>query len=461
MNTLLWFQRDLRLTANPALDWALQQDMPVIAIYIHSPEEDEPWAAGAASRWWLHHSLEKLHSDLQKLNIELQFFHDNSQTLLPRLTDFYAVQSVTWTNRHEPQRMTYEKSIEDKLLQKGVTVRRFKDELLNDPDRFLTKTSKTPYRVFTPFYKRLRGELNPAYIEWPQQVDTQPLKVSIPFHEDACSLQQLGLVDKHQWHKKFHQYWTPGEASALDKLHKFIDNELRSYPVQRDYPAYDGTSGLSPHMHFGEISPGQILSALLPIIEYGSDSLRRSAEVFLRQLIWREFARYILFHFPETAQEPMNKRFSKAFWRTNPEGLQRWQRGQTGIAIIDAGMKQLWETGTMHNRVRMLVASLLTKNMGIHWQDGAQWFWQTLVDADLANNSMGWQWVAGCGVDAAPYFRIFNPDIQAKRFDANHQYRQQWTDANTTDPRKDTTINLAVTRQYALDHYNDVIRGKR
>lgn len=458
MATLLWFQRDLRLHDNPALNWALQQGKPLIAIYVHSPEEDTPWAPGAASRWWLHHSLKKLSDDLLQTGITLQFFKANSIDIIPQLVNDYDVDSVAWTDRHEPQRINIESVLEKQLLTQGKIVKRFKDELLTYPNEFLTLTKNTPYKVFTPFYKKIRKQLRL----------TETMNTKIPttsehgflpsLHAKAVSLQQLELVDDHPWQQKLHQYWSPGEKEGLQKLDFFVTETLNRYSTQRDYPAVNGTSSLSPHLHFGEISPRQIVNTLAPLIEFHGGNIANEAEIFLRQLIWREFARYILWHFPETSTEPMNKKYKKSFWKSNKTSLKKWQQGNTGIPIIDASMKQLWETGFMHNRMRMLVASLLTKNMGINWQDGARWFWDTLVDADLANNTMGWQWVAGCGVDAAPYFRIFNPNTQAQKFDKKNIYVNRWLTPTTLLHTSKAIVDLSDSRKNALDRYNRMIR---
>ena len=273
------------------------------------------------------------------------------------------------------------------------------------------------------------------------------------------NLQQLELVDNHVWHEKLHNHCSPGEQSATDKLDKFIDEALICYRTQRDIPAIDATSALSAHLHFGEISTQQIVTALVPLIEIQGAEIGEAAEAFLRQLIWREFARYTLWHFPQTSTDSMNPKFTTSFWKSDIKNLRKWQRGETGIPIIDAGMKQLWETGTMHNRVRMLVASLLTKNMGIAWQEGARWFWDTLVDADLANNSMGWQWVAGCGVDAAPYFRIFNPNTQAQKFDKQGTYVHRWIKGTPGQMQKKPIVDLSISRARALDRYKHTVKN--
>ena len=459
-HTLLWFQRDLRIEDNPALAWAVKRGNPVIAVYAHSPDEDAPWQPGAASRWWLHQSLQRLSKDLSHYGIELRLFSANSVEKIPRLAEACSADAVVWTNRHEPRRIELESTIDRILHERGITVRRFRDELLGVPDRYLTATKHTPYKVFTPFSQRLRRELDlsqPCHEDIPPRWKSQPASCLLA---DALKLDQLNLLDDHPWHQKLHEHWSPGEQDAMRRLEHFVEQVLEDYPVQRDFPAEAGTSTLSPHLAFGEISPWRIVNALAPLIEFGEVAAADAAESFLRQLIWREFARYILWHFPETATEPMDKRFTPAFWKMNDARLRDWQRGNTGIAIIDAGMHQLWETGWMHNRVRMLVASLLTKNLGIPWQAGARWFWDTLVDADLANNSMGWQWVAGCGVDAAPYFRIFNPETQARRFDPDRRYVQQWPAPDRTPRPPEPVIDLAVSRDDALERYNRFVRGR-
>lgn len=459
MHTLLWFQRDLRIQQNPALNWCLQQANPVIAVYIHSPEEDAPWHNGAATNWWLYQSLKKLADDLLQLNIQLHFYKANSVDKIPQLIRDCDIDTVVWTDRYEPKRIECENLIETLLSSNNIHVKRFKDGLLKTPSTFLTASTNTPYKVFTPFYKKLRAELTYSYPDKNNTTLKKPSTNNFPAPISHSSLDDLELLDEHTWHNKLSNYWIPGEDTALKKLERFVDEQLNDYKTQRDIPSIDGTSSLSPHLQFGEISPEQILTTLAPLIEFHGDNMSDAAETFLRQLIWREFARYILWHFPHTCSQPMNIKYKTSFWKKNNANLKKWQRGQTGIAIVDAGMKQLWETGWMHNRVRMLVASLLTKNMGIPWQDGARWFWDTLIDADLANNSMGWQWVAGCGVDAAPYFRIFNPDTQAKRFDKDNAYINRWSSQHSIENENQPVIDLASSRADALSRYQQHIRN--
>ncbi|MCW9015025.1 MAG: DNA photolyase family protein [Gammaproteobacteria bacterium] len=457
MKTLLWFQRDLRTQDNPCLQWALQKGQPVIAVYIYSPDEDAPWSEGSASRWWLHHSLQKLSAQLAEFNIKLHFFKANSRDVLNGLFKTGEFSDIAWGNRIEPYRRKYETQIEKLAQDNGIQVKRFNHDLLKTPANFLTASQQTPYKVFTPFYKKLRYELDLNSVTNLQHRQCSPCSHfdSSPL-QNSCALQELSLLDKHAWHEKLHRYWNPGETSALNQLDHFIETALNQYTEQRDFPALDGTSNLSPHLHFGEISPAQIVQQIMPLILDSSNKNYTEAESFLRQLIWREFARYILWHFPQTIDQPMNRKFNAGFWHADNALLKTWQQGKTGIKIVDAGMKQLWETGSMHNRVRMLAASLLTKNMGASWQQGARWFWDTLVDADLANNSMGWQWVAGCGVDAAPYFRIFNPETQASKFDKQNSYTDKWLkEKNTVN---EPIIDISSSRKQALERYNTYIR---
>ena len=458
MTTIVWFQRDLRVSCNPALNLALQGDAPIVAVYVHSPQEDSPWQPGAASRWWLHHSLQALAKELERLGIRLQFFKANSLDLIPRIAADCDASSVLWTERHEPFRRDCESVLETELKSHGIEVVRFRDELLTNPDQFLTTGKSSPYRVFTPFYKRLRKQLQ---FETLLTSERRASKQKPAPHSEALTLHQLGLLDPFPWHEKLHRHWVPGEQSALLRLHDFVENHLGNYPEERDFPSSAGTSSLSPHLHFGEISPRQILNALQPHIQLNINGFSKAAESWLRQLIWREFSRYILRHFPATPAQPMDRRFEPHFWENDELSLGKWQRGETGIPIVDAGMRQLWETGWMHNRVRMLTASLLTKNLGIEWQAGARWFWETLVDADLANNTMGWQWVAGCGVDAAPYFRLFNPLVQAKRFDPDQVYSRRWIPTIEDETYPEPIIDLAASRNLAMERYKHKIQYRR
>ncbi|MGD8484421.1 MAG: deoxyribodipyrimidine photo-lyase [Thioalkalispiraceae bacterium] len=445
----MWFRRDLRLQDNPALSYALEQGSPVIAVFIYSPDEESPWQPGAASRWWLHHSLESLVTSLKKMGLTLHFFSGDSKSIITQVIKQTQATSITWNNLYEPQSIKRDEHLTSYL--KNIEIKRFDSGLFFTPGSLLNKQQQ-PYRVFTPFWKNARQRLE---LQATEIVPYKKYKASHSFNEplkNECKLEALELLDKHPWHEKLQPYWLPGEPAAHVRLETFLDEIIGQYKVQRDFPAIDGTSKLSAHLHFGEITPGQIYYQLLqkdfPV------SAQSSLECFLSELGWREFAYHVLWHFPHTSTQAMNGKFKK-YWPNKPDKklLTAWQQGNTGIAIVDAGMKQLWETGWMHNRVRMIVASLLTKNMGIHWMHGARWFWDTLVDADLASNSLGWQWVAGCGVDAAPYYRIFNPDTQAKRFDAKLDYVNHWCPEYSQSLIRQPVVDLSTSREKALKRY--------
>lgn len=477
MSTIIWFQRDLRIQCNPALHTAIQHatnnQQALIAIYIHSPDEDKPWSNGSASKWWLHYSLIALKAQLKKLAIELQLYSGNSTELLPQLAKLYRAKTVIWSERYEPQRRDCEDKIDSELTRLGIPAKRIKNPLQPNPEQFLTRSQQTPYRVFTPFSKRLRQQLEQK-LQTCHDLDIgqTALRIgnlpSIP--QDAneqlllkkpalkqLSVEQLQLLSPYPWHQKLHQYWIPGENQAQHQLHNFLNNHLNRYSQARDIPGLDATSRLSPHLHYGEISTVQLLEALFKELNFNPNCNLEAAEHFVRQIVWREFAQYILYHYPHTSDMSMDCRFRDSFWQQHPKQLRQWQRGKTGIPIIDAGMRQLWETGWMHNRVRMLCASLLTKNLGISWMEGARWFWDTLVDADLANNSLGWQWVAGCGVDAAPYFRIFNPILQQQRFDQQLLYLNRWLQKplmkGNIEPTGSYIVDLKQSREQALQRY--------
>mgnify|MGYP002713141694 CR=1 FL=1 len=420
---LVWFRRDLRLDDNPALNAALEQCQQVIPVYIHAPEEEAPWTPGAASRWWLHHSLHALRESLQKAGSDLLILRGPSQERLLQLARQSAASHLFWNRCYEPVTIERDRRIKQHLSGEGIICRSFNANLLSEPGSILTGQG-TPYRVFTAYWKSARHRLPElsAPVPGPKRLETPP--VSPPgLHPD-----KLELLPAIPWYRGFSAVWEPGESGAWQAWSRFINDGLEGYDSQRDFPGIEGTSRLSPHLHFGEISPRRMLWDIRHRMDR-EPAYSRHHECYLGQIGWREFAHYTLFHFPHSADHSLDSRFDDAAWTMNESTtgqLQRWQRGETGIPIVDAGMRQLWQTGWMHNRVRMIVASFLTKNLGIHWREGARWFWDTLLDADLANNSLGWQWTAGCGVDAAPYFRVFNPARQAERFDNASRYIHHW-----------------------------------
>ena len=413
------FRRDLRLADNPALSAACTKHAQVLPVFIHEPDEGE-WASGSASRWWLHHSLAALDAQLRANQAALHIRRGDTAEILRELIQNSGASAVYWNRRYEPASIARDTQLKSVLRNLRVEAHSLNAALWVEPWQIAT-LQNDPYKVFTPFWRKLRPQLQP----------TQPL--SKPAMRDwrelpgGISLQALRLLPSIRWDKGLAETWRPGEAGAREMLDIFGDDAIQCYGQSRDLPARHGTSRLSPHLHFGEISPRQIYFELHRRMQCIEAKRRPDIEPYLRQLGWREFAHHLLFHFPQTPAENFNPRFAEFMWApSDPDQLARWQHGRTGIPLVDAGMRELWHTGWMHNRVRMIVASFLTKNLRQHWLHGARWFWDTLVDADLANNTLGWQWVAGCGADAAPYFRVFNPVTQAKRFDPDGIYLRRW-----------------------------------
>jgi deoxyribodipyrimidine photo-lyase len=420
---LLWFRRDLRLADNPALQAIICEGHTPIPVYIHD-EPDADWQLGEASAWWLHHSLVSLKQSLQARGSDLLVFQGDPEIILSKLLKQTGASRLAWNRCYEPAYVTRDEHIKRALGDQGCNVSSHNAALLREPWANL-KNDGTPYRVFTPFWKKLHGigpgrEVMPASGILPA---FDPGKLAGPL-----SIDSLELLPATNWDRQFYALWQPGEDGAWNALENFRDNSLPDYPVDRDIPGSPGTSRLSPHLHFGEISPVQIWQTLSEwAATTASSGAITATESYLREIAWREFNYHLLYHFPSSPLEPMDKRFDKLPWKKKyTHDLEKWQRGQTGIPLVDAGMRELWATGYMHNRVRMIVASFLVKNLQIHWLEGARWFWDTLVDADLANNTMGWQWTAGCGTDAAPYYRIFNPVLQGTRFDKKGTYVRRW-----------------------------------
>jgi len=420
---IVWFRQDLRLADNPALANALAQHKRIIPVYIHAPAESHNWAHGAASNWWLHHSLLSLDTSLRQLGSRLVMLRgDNSHALLNKLIDETGATQIYWNRLYEPAHIERDKNIKQDLRERGLEVSSFNSSLLNEPWQ-MTKADGTPYHVFTPYWKAcVKAGLPTGEHECPDALPTVDKKIK------SVKLEALELLPRIHWDAAFAKAWQPGERGAHAQLENFLTDAAADYKIGRDHPDTDGTSMLSPHLHFGEISPRQIVDETSRYTsEHTRAGLVANTEVFIREIGWREFACHLLYHYPQTVDKPLHTRFEKFRWEKNyHRNLRAWQQGRTGIPFVDAGMRQLWHTGWMHNRVRMIVASLLTKNMLIPWQEGSKWFWDTLVDADLASNTLGWQWVAGCGADAAPYFRIFNPVTQSQKFDPGGIYIRRW-----------------------------------
>jgi len=417
--TLVWFRHDLRVADNPALEAAVQRGGPVIPVYIWAPEEEHAWPPGAASRWWLHQSLTSLATQLQKHDSRLVIRRGNSLSTLQSLIQETAAQAVLWNRRYDPPIVERDTTIKSTLRTDGLHVESFNAGLLFEPHA-IRHTAGKPFQVFTPFWKTCMSLAEPtAPLKAPTRL---PVPEQWPDSEPLVNLQLEPMID---WAGGIRSAWCPGEDGAQRELQRFLDTAVTGYSEHRDRPDEIQTSRLSPYLHFGEISPRQVWHAVRKYVTKHS-VMQPSAEAYLRQLGWREFAHHLLFHFPHTVEQPLRPEFSAFPWRDNSADLKAWQRGQTGYPLVDAGMRELWATGWMHNRVRMVAASFLVKHLLLPWQAGDRWFWDTLVDADLANNTLGWQWVAGCGAGAAPYFRIFNPVMQGEKFDSHGDYVRRW-----------------------------------
>ncbi|TDK23443.1 deoxyribodipyrimidine photo-lyase [Luteimonas aestuarii] len=417
-NALVWFRSDLRLADNPALQAALAAGQVPVCVYIHAPKEAGEWRPGAASDAWRHRSLQALDADLRSRGSRLRIFRGPSLAILQTLVDGFEAEAVYWNRRYEPASERRDAEVKKALRGQGLQVESFNGALLFEPWQLATRQGD-PYRVFTPFWRSALADwrehaLHDAPKDWPV----------VDGGMEGVELDALALAPSPRWDSGFWEAWTPGEAGAREALEVFIDGALRGYRTDRDRPDRVGTSRLSPHLHFGEIAPWRIVAALEAERTAGTAT---DIDGYVRELGWREFAHHLLHHFPKTVDTNLNPKFDGFPWaRRNGRMLEAWQRGMTGVPIVDAGLRELWHTGWMHNRVRMIAASYLCKHMRQHWLEGARWFWDTLVDADLANNTLGWQWVAGTGADAAPYFRVFNPATQARKFDPDGRYIARW-----------------------------------
>lgn len=430
MKTIVWFRRDLRLSDNPALYHAASAGK-VIPVFIHDPGADGPYPPGGASRWWLHHSLASLQRDICARNNNLIIRHGDTAETIIELCCQSGADKVYWNDCYEPTALALANRVTTALNAHGIEQKNFNGQLFYKPGTVLNKSAK-PYRVFGAFWKAClqRGI--------PLEILTEPASMSTTDHRlESLSLEKLALLPSNPWHNKLKTSWNVGEAHAHEQLDAFCEDSIQTYTISRDYPAESATARLSPHLHFGEISVRQIAVRLEACVATNTEpGILKTGEHFLRQLGWREFAHHLLVHFPDTVREPFDLKYKAFPYINDQDALTAWKQGKTGFPIIDAGMRELWQTGSMHNRVRMIVASLLTKHAQIHWLDGARWFWDTLVDADLANNTMNWQWVAGCGVDAAPYFRIFNPIRQSEKFDPKGRYLRKWLPELSRLPHK-------------------------
>jgi len=418
--SLVWFRQDLRVADNPALWAAVERGGPVIPVFIWAPEEAGRWPPGAASRGWLHASLTALGAELEKRGSRLIFRRGPTGEALDDLLAESGATTVFFNRRFEPRAMARDQSLKSQLEARGIGVVSFDGNLLFEPGSIRNGTGK-PYRVFTAFWracllrsiappgKNVPGKLR-APGKWPRSLELSAFKLE-PWANWAA-----GLGER----------WQPGERGAKEQMQRFVQAALQDYPAGRDRPGEVGTSRLSPHLHFGEISPAELWRTVQHLENDGTDELPGIYDAFLRQLGWREFGYHLLYHFPESAEQCLRPEFAAFPWLRDAKALRAWQQGKTGYPLVDAGMRELWQTGWMHNRVRMVTASFLVKHLLLDWRQGAAWFWERLLDADLANNSLGWQWVAGCGADAVPFFRIFNPVLQGEKYDPAGAYVRRW-----------------------------------
>ncbi|MBP2296970.1 cryptochrome/photolyase family protein [Azospirillum rugosum] len=413
---IVWFRHDLRLADNPALAAAAESGSPVIPVRIREEDPDDRWLPGAASRWWLHGSLERLGGALAKLGSPLVLRSGRPEAVLADLAAETGAAAVHWNRRYGPAAVARDRRVEEALAARGIDVQAHNAALLLEPEGIRTKGG-TPFKVFTPFWRALLTLPEPPHpTRAPDRLTAPPKPVR------SERLADWGLrPTKPDWAGGLRETWEPGEDAARDRLADLLDGAITEYPTLRDRPDTDGTSRLSPHLAFGEIGPRQVWHASRHVADAHPERAA-GIDAFLRELGWREFNHHLLHHFPVLPEDPLDQRFARFPWQTGEATLTAWQRGRTGYPIVDAGLRQLWQTGWMHNRVRMIVGSFLIKDLLLPWQTGQDWFWDTLVDADLANNAANWQWVAGCGADAAPFFRVFNPVLQGEKFDPQGDY---------------------------------------
>lgn len=419
--TIVWFRQDLRLTDNPALQYALLNGA-IVPIYIWDESVSTEWSMGSASKWWVHHSLTSLSESLEKLGHTLHILKGDPIDVLEHLIGITGATAVTWNRCYEPYSIHRDQNIKSVLTQRGVNVKTFNASLLFEPWT-IHPINGDFFKMFTPFWKQCLKQPIGSIVDslsLLKKVKPYPMPIA-----DSCSVDALNLQPTNpNWATGFDQFWHPGEAGALKAFQSFL-NKIHQYKVSRDFLDQDGTSKLSPHLHFGEISPRYLWQTCQTLLEVQPDHAG-NIHCFLTEIGWREFSYHLLYHVPDLPTQPFRTQFKNFPWQDDSLRFQAWKQGKTGIPIVDAGMRELWQTGYMHNRARMIVASFLTKNVLIAWQNGEAWFWDTLLDADLANNSASWQWVAGCGADAAPYFRIFNPVLQGKKFDPSGDYVRRW-----------------------------------
>ena len=451
--SLVWFRDDLRVADNPALRAAMDREGPVIGLYVLDEVSDGIRPLGGAARWWLHNSLASLAARLEELGGRLVLRRGAAEEQVRRVVADTSADAVFWNRRYGGAERAVDAALKSGLRDDDVIVESFGASLLYEPWTVSTGAG-TPYSVFTPFWRACRNLPAPrAPLPAPRELAGTTARI------DSDDLEDWALMPTDpDWAGGLRESWEPGEPAARARLREFLRDDLEDYDRARDEPAAGVTSGLSPRLRWGEISPHEVWHATLDDKPDGRRAA--AAQRFLSEIGWREFAAHVLFYNPDLATVNLRREFDAFPWpRLKPTALHAWERGETGVALVDAGMKELWHTGIMHNRVRMVTASFLIKNLLIDWRLGEQWFWDTLVDADGASNPFNWQWVAGSGADAAPYFRVFNPALQAKKFDPQGEYIGRWAPEYGRGRAPEPIVDLTESRKAALAAYEQMRRS--
>tara|TARA_A100001011_G_scaffold273270_1_gene282616 strand:+ start:517 stop:1926 length:1410 start_codon:yes stop_codon:yes gene_type:complete len=422
INTAInWFRKDLRLSDNPSLSKASNYQN-VYNIFILDEINSKDYLYGSASKFWLNNSLKSLNNSLDN---SLSFYKGNPIDIFKDIISRFEINSVYWNRCYEEWEIKRDTEIKLYLKSRGINVETFNASLLWEPWE-ISKNDNTPYKVFTPFYRRgCLGYKNPR-----EPLIKPKFKNLLKDEKKSLNLNEFELIPNLKWIKKLRKNWNIGEVQAQIKFEDFLKKSINSYKEGRDVPSKEAVSKISPHLHFGEISPNQLW---YKIRNFGDD---KNIDHFCSELGWREFSYSQLYFNPKLPKQNLQSKFDNFPWSNNLSNLNAWQNGMTGIPMVDAGMRELWQTGFMHNRLRMITGSFLVKNLLIHWHYGERWFWDCLVDADLASNSAGWQWIAGCGADAAPFFRIFNPVTQGQKFDPKGIYVRQYIPEIANLPNK-------------------------
>ncbi len=455
--SLVWFRDDLRIADNPALRAALERGGPIVALYVLDEESAGIRPLGGAARWWLHGSLTSLGERLRERGVQLVLRRGAAEREVRQVVTDASADAVFWNRRYGGAEREVDAALKSGLRDDDVVVESFGASLLFEPWTVRTGAGQ-PYSVFTPFWRACRN------LPAPRAPLPEPRELTGAADIPSDSLEDWGLLPTDpDWAAGLRETWQPGEPAARARLREFLRDDLEDYDRARDEPAAGVTSGLSPRLRWGEISPHQVWHAVvadIPTTTKQGGPRAAAAQRFLSEIGWREFAAHVLFHNPDLATVNLRREFDDFPWpRLKSTALKAWQQGRTGVALVDAGMKELWHTGVMHNRVRMVTASFLIKNLLIDWRRGEEWFWDTLVDADGASNPFNWQWVAGSGADAAPYFRVFNPELQAKKFDPHGEYIGRWAPEYGRHQAPEPIVDLAESRKAALDAYERMRRS--